>query len=138
MPDLNHLITYVFLFASLNFEIFLLITYFENRSGIKKEKEAQNNVKLKHYPSVTIVVPCWNEEKTVSGTIHSILKLDYPKNKLKVMVVDDGSTDNTWNVVQSFKNNPQVLLHRKDNGGKHTALNFAISKMDTDLIGCLD
>ncbi len=138
MPDINHLITYIFLFASLNFEIFLLITYFENRNGIKKEKEAQNNVKLKYYPSVTIVVPCWNEEKTVSGTIHSVLKLDYPKNKLKVMVVDDGSTDNTWSVVQSFKNNPQVLLHRKENGGKHTALNYAISKMDTELIGCLD
>ncbi len=138
MLDPGQLITYAFLFISLNFEIFLLITYFENRQNIKAEKEAQKNVKLKKYPSVTIVVPCWNEEKTVSGTIHSILKLDYPKDKLKIMVVDDGSTDNTWNVIQNFKNNPQIELHKKENGGKHTALNYAISKSNTELIGCLD
>lgn len=138
IADINNLITYFFLFISLNFEIFLLITYFENRGEIKKEKEAQKNVKLKKYPSVTIVVPCWNEENTVSKTIHSLLKLDYPKDKLKIMVVDDGSTDNTWLSVQKFKDNPQIELYTKQNGGKHTALNYAISKLDTDLIGCLD
>lgn len=105
---------------------------------IKKESIAQRNVKLKNYPSVTIVVPCWNEQKTVSKTIHSILNLDYPKNKLKIMVIDDGSTDKTWEVVQKFKNHPQVLLHKKENGGKHTALNYAIERADTELVGCLD
>ena len=76
MSDINTLLTYFFLFVSLNFEIFLLITYFENRKEIKKEKHAQRNVKLKKYPSVTIIVPCWNEEKTVSKTINSLLNLD--------------------------------------------------------------
>lgn len=138
MPELNTLITYFFLFASLNFEIFLLITYFENRGEIKKERDAQRTVKLKNYPTVTIIVPCWNEEKTVSKTIDSLLRLDYPKDKLKIMIVDDGSTDNTWNTVQKFKNNPQIELHTKENGGKFTALNYGISKLTTDLVGCLD
>lgn len=138
MPDINHLFTYVFLFASLNFEVFLLITYFENRHDIRAEGVAQANVKLKKYPSVTIIVPCWNEETTVSKTIHSILNLDYPKDKLKIMVVDDGSKDNTWSVIQKFKNNPQIELYSKENGGKYTALNFGLSKLTTDLVGCLD
>ena len=138
MPDINNLITYIFLFASLNFEIFLLITYFENRGEIQLEKEAQRNVKLKKYPSVTIIVPCWNEETTVSKTINSLLNIDYPKDKLKLMVVDDGSTDSTWTTVQKFANNPQIELHTKENGGKHTALNYGISKLTTDLVGCLD
>ena len=138
MPDITNLITYMFLFFSLNFEVFLLITYFENRLYIKAEEEAQANVKLKKYPSVTIIVPCWNEEDTVSKTIHSILNLDYPKDKLKIMVIDDGSTDNTWSVVQKFANNPQIELYTKENGGKHTALNFGLSKTRTDLVGCLD
>jgi cellulose synthase/poly-beta-1,6-N-acetylglucosamine synthase-like glycosyltransferase len=138
MSDINNYITYFFLFISLNFEIFLLITYFENRKEIRKESNAQANVKLKKYPSVTIIVPCWNEERTVSKTIHSLLNLDYPKDKLKIMVVDDGSTDNTWNVVQKFKNYPQIELHTKENGGKYTALNYGISKLTTDLVGCLD
>ncbi len=138
MSDINNYVTYFFLFISLNFEIFLLITYFENRKEIKAESKAQANVKLKKYPSVTIIVPCWNEEKTVSKTIHSLLNLDYPKDKLKIMVVDDGSTDSTWNVVQKFRNNKQIELHTKENGGKYTALNYGISKLTTDLVGCLD
>lgn len=138
MHEINNLIIYFFLFISLNFEIFLLITYFENRDDIEEEKRAQNNVKLKKYPSVTIIVPCWNEEKTVSKTIHSLLNLDYPKDKLKIMVVDDGSKDTTWEVVQKFVNNPQIELHKKENGGKYTALNYGLSKLTTDLVGCLD
>ncbi|TSC70000.1 MAG: Glycosyltransferase involved in cell wall bioproteini [Parcubacteria group bacterium Gr01-1014_46] len=138
MSDINNLITYFFLFISLNFEIFILITYFENRKEIKAEKKAQSNVKLKKYPSVTIIVPCWNEETTVSKTIHSLLNLDYPKDKLKIMVIDDGSTDDTWSVVQKFANHPQIKLYTKENGGKYTALNYGISKLTTDLVGCLD
>ncbi|MEQ1561599.1 MAG: glycosyltransferase family 2 protein [Nitrospira sp.] len=137
MPDLTHLITYIFLFASLNFEVFLLITYFENRVNMKKEDEFVA-MGVKKYPSVTIIVPCWNEETTVSKTIYSLLNLDYPKNKLKIMIVDDGSTDRTWEVIQKFKNNPQIELHTKENGGKYTALNYGLSKLSTDLVGCLD
>ncbi len=137
MLDITTAITYVFLFLSLNFEIFLLITYFENRANIEEE-DALIAQGLKKYPSVTIIVPCWNEENTVSRTIYSLLNLDYPKDKLQIMVVDDGSTDNTWENVQKFKNNPQIVLHKKENGGKYTALNYGISKLTTELVGCLD
>jgi cellulose synthase/poly-beta-1,6-N-acetylglucosamine synthase-like glycosyltransferase len=137
MIDITHAVTYVFLFASLNFEVFLLITYFENRLDIEKKNDL-TLPGLKKYPSVTIIVPCWNEETTVSKTVYSLLNLDYPKNKLKIMVVDDGSTDRTWQVVQKFKNNPQIELYTKKNGGKYTALNYGLSKTKTDLVGCLD
>lgn len=137
MSDLTNAITYVFLFASLNFEVFLLMTYFRNKDGMKKE-EALVLQGVKKYPTVTVIVPCWNEEKTVSKTIHSILNLDYPQDKLKIMVVDDGSTDSTWKVVQKFQNHPQIELHTKENGGKYTALNYGLSKLTTDLVGCLD
>ncbi len=137
MTTFTHILTYIILFISLNFEVFLLITYFENRKDIHNENNGFDRT-LKRYPTVTIIVPCWNEEKTVSKTLHSLLHLDYPKDKLKVMVVDDGSTDNTWNVVQKFKNNPQIALYSKENGGKYTALNFGLSKTTSELVGCLD
>src|SRR3989344_9002219 len=137
MPDVTNIITYIFLFASLNFEVFLLITYFENRLDMKGE-DAMIALGVKKYPSVTIIVPCWNEETTVSKTIHSLLSLDYPKNKLKIMIVDDGSTDKTWQNVQKFRNNPQIEMYSKENGGKYTALNFGLDKLSTDLVGCLD
>jgi len=133
----SHIIIYIFLFISLNFEVFLLITYFENRNRIEKENEFIAKG-VKKYPSVTVIVPCWNEESTVSKTVHSLLNLDYPKDKLKIMIVDDGSTDKTWEVVQKFKSNPQITLYSKENGGKYTALNFGLSKIETELVGCLD
>ena len=103
-----------------------------------KGEDAMIALGVKKYPSVTIIVPCWNEETTVSKTIHSLLSLDYPKNKLKIMIVDDGSTDKTWQNVQKFRNNPQIEMYSKENGGKYTALNFGLDKLSTDLVGCLD
>jgi cellulose synthase/poly-beta-1,6-N-acetylglucosamine synthase-like glycosyltransferase len=94
--------------------------------------------KLSRYPSVTIIVPCWNEENTVSKTIDSLLSLRYPKDKLEIFIIDDGSTDRTWKTVQKFKNNLQVKLFHKENGGKHTAVNFGIENSTSELIGCLD
>lgn len=90
------------------------------------------------YPSATIVVPCFNEEESIFGTVDSLLALDYPKDKLKIMIIDDGSTDNSWVYMQKYKDNPLVELYKKENGGKHTALNYAIAKSTTDIIGCLD
>ncbi len=130
---------YVFMFSILYFQVFLILTLLESK-GFSKDKEIkaladQDGAKR---PSVTIIVPIWNEEKTVVNTVHSILNLNYPKEKLFVMVVDDGSKDNSWQVVQQFKDHPQVLLHQKENGGKYTALNYAIEHATSEYIGCLD
>ncbi len=132
---ISDLIMQIFLFFSLYFEIFLLITYLEKRENIKKE---YLEIKKQNWPSTTIIVPCWNESKTVINTVNSLLNLDYPKDKLIIMVIDDGSTDDTLKVLNIFKNNPQVQVHHKKNGGKYTALNFGIENSKSDLVGCLD
>ena len=105
-------ITYIFLFIALYFEVFLLITYFELRS---KENRLITHSQPKKLPSVSIIVPVWNEETTVLKTVFSILKLNYPKDKLQVFIVDDGSTDKTWNILQRFARNKQVKLLKKEN-----------------------
>ncbi len=46
--------------------------------------------------------------------------------------------DNSWNVIQQYQNNPQIELYHKENGGKHTAVNYAIERCTTEFIGCLD
>jgi peptidoglycan-N-acetylglucosamine deacetylase len=129
---------YVSLFASLFFEIFLLITYFEIKAELAFERDHADN-ELSHAPSVTIIVPCHNEEGTVVATIESILALEYPKDKLSLIVVDDGSTDSTKAIAEkAFKNHPQIQIYSKENGGKYTALNFALAKTESELVGCLD
>ncbi len=131
-------ITYILLFVALYFEVFLLITYFEMKL-LKKDKKIliKKNDNIKLY-SVSIIVPVWNEESTIIKTVFSLLKLNYPKDKLKIFIVDDGSTDNTFKVLQRFKKNKQITILQKENGGKHSALNYALTFIDSDLVGCLD
>ncbi|MBI4068307.1 glycosyltransferase family 2 protein [Candidatus Kaiserbacteria bacterium] len=87
---------------------------------------------------MAIVVPCFNEETTVAGTINSLLALDYPKSKLSIIAVNDGSTDGTSAVLAQFSNDPRITVLTKENGGKHSAMNLALTKTTADYIGCLD
>jgi len=136
MPDPSSFIIYFALFVSLFFEIFLLVTYLEVREQIHFEKKYDLD-RPSRFPTVTIIVPCFNEESTVEKSIQSLLALNYPKDKLNLLLVDDGSTDRTLEVFGRFKD-PRVKIFSKENGGKHTALNFALDKIETELVGCLD
>lgn len=128
---------YFTLFISLFFEVFLLINYFELKEEIKREKTSPD-LPLSSYPTVTIIVPCFNEQNTITRTIHSLLDLDYPKDKLSLVIVDDGSTDDTQETLMAFRDNPQVRIFYKENGGKYTALNYALERIDSEFVGCLD
>lgn len=171
MSLLATILTYIFSFITVYFQVFLIITLIEHQEAKHKKKRTAammshangDNANAENqpaggqnahahtddcnppcidpsydYPSVTIIVPVWNEEKTVEKTVYSLLELEYPKDKLFIMIVDDGSKDNTWNLVQKFKDHPQLLLHKKENGGKYTALNYGITHSTSDFIGCLD
>ena len=135
MPDLSQLILYAFFFISLYLEVFFLVAFFETQ---KTASVASKSSRREKFPSVTIIVPCYNEQDTVSGTIASLLKLDYPKKLLDIIVVDDGSTDDTYRIANQFAKHKNVQVFRKENGGKHTALNFGIAKSRTEIVGCLD
>lgn len=126
------------LFLLIYFQVFLLITLFEHQEGHTEPHKGNKSKTLYRRPTVTILVPIFNEEKTVEKTIESLLRLNYPVEKLKIMVVDDGSTDNTWDIVRRYENHPQIVLHQKENGGKYTALNYGIKHSDSEFIGCLD
>lgn len=127
---------YPFLFLSMYFQILLLTSFFEGREKIKNEEERE----ITYFPTVTVAVPCWNEEKTLPGTLDSLLLLDYPKDKLSIVVVDDGSTDGTLAIAKEYEQKyPGVIKAlTKKNGGKHTAVNMALHSSTSELFGCLD
>lgn len=129
------LATYVLLFTSLYFEVFLLLAFVRRR--FQKTLPATVRVPT-HFPSVAIVVPCYNEGRTVESTMRSLLALDYPADRLEIIAVDDGSVDNTLEVLRTFEVDPRVRVFSKANGGKHTAMNHAIERTHAELIGCLD
>src|SRR3989338_1032830 len=94
MHSIRDLLTLATLFFSLYFEIFMLITYLERRKILHERVHAPAETHPA-LPGVTIIVPCYNEEKTVMKTIGSLLNIDYPKDKLHIMAINDGSTDDT-------------------------------------------
>src|SRR5512135_1341213 len=53
-------------------------------------------------PSVSVVIPAYNEEKSVLDCVTSVLKSDYPKNYFEVIVVNDGSADSTKSILENF------------------------------------
>jgi poly-beta-1,6-N-acetyl-D-glucosamine synthase len=134
--SISQIATYIITFLAVYVQLFMLVTFLEKRGAIKKA--STDPVRLTRYPTVGIVVPCWNEETTVHGTVESLLALEYPKDKMQVILVDDGSTDTTWQEILKYKDHPQIKIFQKENGGKHTAVNYGIENTDTELIGCLD
>ncbi len=127
------MLTYPVLFLAIFFESFVLVTLLS-----KPARAARGRMRGDATPSVAIIVPCWNEEQTVGATVMSLLALDYPADKLKIILINDGSTDGTAAAMTRFADHPQVTLIHKENGGKHTALNAGIAASTADIIGCLD
>ncbi len=126
------------LFIAIYVQVFFLIVFFENNSELKKDGENDEHYEESEYPSVTFLIPCWNEESTVINTVESVLSLDYPKDKFHVIAIDDGSTDNTWKNLQQYCDHHQVTLLTKENGGKHSALNHALNFLKTELVVSFD
>lgn len=128
-------ITYGLLFCSLYFEVFLLVAFLERRF---RSVKTVATIHTKDLPRVAIVVPCFNESRTIESTARSLLALEYPAQKLEIIIVDDGSTDDTLARAQRFAHEPQIKIFHKANGGKHTAMNLALANTSAELIGCLD
>ena len=101
--------------------------------------EPKKNKPITYYPTVTIAVPAYNEEKGIEMTIRSLMALDYPKDKLKIAVINDGSSDKTLDIATRVaKLFPQVIIIDKKNGGKAAALNTCLEKTKTELFACVD
>jgi len=94
-------------------------------------------------PTVTIVVPAHNESTVIEKTLACLISLEYPAEKLQVVIADDGSTDDTIAVVKRFrkqhKDGHKITIFEQTKGGKADALNNAIAAKATGrLIMCLD
>jgi cellulose synthase/poly-beta-1,6-N-acetylglucosamine synthase-like glycosyltransferase len=70
--------------------------------------------------------------------MRSLLSLDYPKKKIEIIIVDDGSTDDTLAIARTYESDGRVKVFHKENGGKHTAMNLGLAVTNAELIGCLD
>jgi poly-beta-1,6 N-acetyl-D-glucosamine synthase len=86
-------------------------------------------------PKVSIIVPAYNEEKVVARTIETLVEADYPNKE--IIVVDDGSQDNTYEVASRFAGRGLKVVKRP-NGGKFAALNTGIAVSTGEIIVTVD
>lgn len=87
-------------------------------------------------PFVSVLIDTYNHERFIEEAIVSVLEQDFPASDREILVVDDGSTDRTPEIVRKFE--PQVRLLRKENGGQASAFNAGIPECRGEIIAFLD
>lgn len=113
------------------------VQFFAFRAQLLKNSAASTDISA--WPSVSILVPAYQEAENVESTLHSLMELEYPH--YEIIVVDDGSSDDTFAKAHKFTGksaNGTVSVLRKVNAGKWSALNLAFKHANYDLILCVD
>jgi glycosyltransferase involved in cell wall biosynthesis len=86
-------------------------------------------------PLISVIIPLYNKEQFIEATLLSVLNQTF--SDYEIIIINDGSTDKSVEVVNSFDDNRIILYTTKNKGVSH-ARNFAISKANSDLIALLD
>lgn len=81
------------------------------------------------WPSVTVILPCYNEARIIARTIEAVLGLDYPAERLHLLVASDASTDRTDDIVRGYAASGVELLRLEQRGGKSAAENAAAARV---------
>jgi cellulose synthase/poly-beta-1,6-N-acetylglucosamine synthase-like glycosyltransferase len=85
-------------------------------------------------PTVTLLIAAYNEAGAINDKLKNSLELEYPSDKLNIVVVSDGSTDGTNTIVNAYTGSKIRLMAFSKNRGKVTALNDAIPTIDSELV----
>jgi cellulose synthase/poly-beta-1,6-N-acetylglucosamine synthase-like glycosyltransferase len=83
---------------------------------------------------VSITVPAYNEEAQIRGLVESLLNIDYPKDRLELLIVSDASSDRTDEIVREYADQGVQLLRMPQRGGKTKAENAAADRLQGDIV----
>ena len=86
------------------------------------------------WPTVSVSLPAYNEEAVIGDALDNLLALEYPKERLQILVVSDGSTDRTDEIVRSYADRGVELLRVENRGGKTAAENAAVPHLDGEIV----
>ena len=105
--------------------------------ALKRRRDATPAAETHEEPLVTVLVPAFNEEKVLRSTVRSLLASDY--RRIEVLVIDDGSTDDTFAVGRALAlEDRRVRCLRKRNGGKAAAANYGTRHARGEIIVSVD
>lgn len=120
------------MFISIYFLLLFALTFIQNKEKIFLIPKSKRNF------SVSVLIPAYNEQESIKGTVESVLKSDY-KNLKEIIIINDGSTDNTLKIALNLeKKYSKIKVLNKKNSGKADSLNEAIKIAKGELIAVVD
>lgn len=90
--------------------------------------------KRSYEPKISVVLSVWNEEDTIKEKIQNILSLDYPKERVEILIGSDGSTDRTTRIIRGFTDPRIHLIERPRRQGKMATLNELVQTAKNEMI----
>lgn len=105
---------------------------------IKEIKERKRMSKLDQNPKISLLIPAHNEESGIRDSLQAAINTSYPNKE--IVVIDDGSTDNTFNISREFAQKGLIKLIRREesSGSKAGALNYGTAYATGDIVMCID
>ncbi len=136
------LLSVILIWFMIGYQLVLALAgFFHYRFSLKEKSKVDGSIF--EQPRVSILIPAHNEETVIRYTIEAMLKLDYPREKLDILVINDGSTDGTGEIVREYADaDSRVRLYNVPKGeggkGKSRALNLGLRQTDADYIAVYD
>ena len=106
-----------------------------------RRRSETRHVGERNLPTFSIIVPAKNEEKVIGRLLRALSNLSYPNGKKEIIVVEDGSSDNTIDICRRYakeENLNMTIVHKQFSDGKPSALNHAIMYAKGEIIGIFD
>lgn len=103
----------------------LIFSKFKEKKLVKDEE---------FYPSISMIIAAYNEEKVIRNKIEQTLVLEYPKTKLEIIIASDASTDRTDDIVREFVGDGAILVRQETRKGKTAIQNFAVSRAKGEIL----
>jgi cellulose synthase/poly-beta-1,6-N-acetylglucosamine synthase-like glycosyltransferase len=131
----HHVVIYVLCLVGLfSYSVFVLTLFSPRKKQYKLDK--------KFRPSVSVIVPIWNEGSAqgerLKKTIDSLLNCSYPQEKLEIIIVNDGSSDNSLSLANAYKKHGVKVFSHKKPRGKTLAFNTGLKHATSELVVGLD
>jgi len=120
------------LYAYFVFPIILQLLVFVKERLTRTHKPSEEATNF--WPSVTLLISAYNEEKVIADKIKNSLALNYPSEKLEILITSDGSDDSTPGIVKSFESDGVRLLHKPERRGKMAAINRAMPETRGEIV----
>lgn len=142
--DLSFLfvIAVVLIWFMIAYQFLLTLFGYVNFLRSLREKREVDSTSF-NYPTCSVLIPAHNEETVIGRTLEAMLALEYPSDKLSIIVINDGSSDATRDIVMSYvKRDDRVTLFDIPKGqggkGKSRALNLGLREVTSDVVAIYD